>query len=266
MEVMDQDIDTFVKEIHSYNSARPPNGKILIPLNVPQSLKLVLFELRNKKRCGALPNGLVLQAINVSQLNIIHKARKESLEIIAHRKDQSFPDMTVPKLTSDDFEDFDLDFKGVARRQYGLYGIPLEYLLRPIDAGNYDVVWNSRDEKLKNCVIFVGQSYKDDAESVYTLLVQHVWTSGPGSNIISKQINYKNGRRCCLDLKGNFLTESHDQTKAPKSPKQHIQGESATGKLRTIIILCPKNLMILSKLAEYMHFKNIRRSIILNVD
>ena len=103
-----------------------------------------------------------------------------------------------------------MDFQGAARRQVGLSVIPLDYLLRPNDAGSYDAVCNSIDEKLNNCVIFVGKYYKDDAESLYTILVKHFGTSGPGSNIIEKNNNYKNGRRCYLELKGHFLTESHD--------------------------------------------------------
>ena len=62
---------------------------------------------------------------------------------------------------SDNFTDFDLDFQVVARRQVCLSGIPLNYLLRPNDAVNYDEVGKSRDDKLKNCVIFVAQSYKE---------------------------------------------------------------------------------------------------------
>ena len=44
-----------------------------------------------------------------------------------------------------------------------LYGIPLDHLLRPNDAGKYDAIWNSREDKINNCVIFVGQLYRYDA-------------------------------------------------------------------------------------------------------
>ena len=36
MGVMDKETELFVKEIHSSNSAKPPNEKILIQLNAPQ--------------------------------------------------------------------------------------------------------------------------------------------------------------------------------------------------------------------------------------
>ena len=72
-----------------------------------------------------------------------------------------------------------------------MYGIPLDYLLCPTDAGNYDTICKSREEKQKIYVIFTGQDYKYDAEILYTLLVQHVVTSRPGSNIIE---NHKNSK------------------------------------------------------------------------
>ena len=48
--------------------------------------------------------------------------------------------MTVPRLRSDNFEDFGLDLQGSARSKVGLSGIPLDYLFRTNDAGNYDGV------------------------------------------------------------------------------------------------------------------------------
>ena len=87
LSVTDQEIDSFLKEMYSSNSARPLNGKILIPLNVPQSFRSVLLELKDRKMCRALPNRLVLQAINIAQINVMRKAKKEFLEMIAHSKD-----------------------------------------------------------------------------------------------------------------------------------------------------------------------------------
>ena len=53
--------------------------------------------------CGSLPNVLFLHEVNIAKLNGMRKARTESLEMISHRKDKSFPDMTVPELRSDSF-------------------------------------------------------------------------------------------------------------------------------------------------------------------
>ena len=82
--------------------------------------------------------------------------------MISLRKDQPFTDTAVPKLKSDNFEDFNLDFQVATRRQVGLFGILIEYLLLPNDTGNYDAVCNSIEKRINNCEIFVGQYYKDD--------------------------------------------------------------------------------------------------------
>ena len=68
------------------------------------------------------------------------------------------------------------------------------------------------------------KSYKDDAESLYTLLLQHVGTPGPGSHIIENHKNYKNGRRCYLGLK-----ESHDQTKHHHGDERKISEAKYSG-------------------------------------
>ena len=53
----------------------------------------------------------------------------------------------------------------------------------------------------------------DDSEILYTLLVKNVSTSWPGSNIIEKNDNAKNGRRCYFELKVHLMTDSPDQKK-----------------------------------------------------
>ena len=72
-------------------------------------------------------------------------------------------------------------FQCAARRQVGLSGILLDYLLLPNDSVNYDKAWNSKEEKPKNFIIFVGRNCKDEAESLYTLLLQKIGTSEPAS-------------------------------------------------------------------------------------
>ena len=42
------------------------------------------------------------------------------------------------------------------------------------------MVLNWIEEKLNSCGKFVGKYYKDNAENMYTLLVQQIGTTGPG--------------------------------------------------------------------------------------
>ena len=62
------------------------------------------------------------------------------------------------------------------------------------------------------------------------------------------------------------MTRSNTNVPKIKSPKQHIKGKSVNEKLRTIIILCPKHLIIMSKLVEYMHCHKSRKAMLLNTE
>ena len=101
-------------------------------------------------------------------------------------------DMTITKLTNYNFDDFDLDFQGSDIKQVDISVISLECLLHHNNTVNYYAVWNSIEEKLMNFVVFVGQYYKYDDESLYNILVKHVGTSGPGPNTIVNNDNYRN--------------------------------------------------------------------------
>ena len=62
----------------------------------------------------------------------------------------------------------------------------MDYLLRKDDVGNYNAQWETREEIMKMCAAFQKQKFKEDFKALYDLLVQHVGTTGTGSNIISR--------------------------------------------------------------------------------
>ena len=214
--VTDEEIDEFVKSTHSSNSGRANNSRILIPSNVATSFKALLFELKDRAICSALPNQANLMAINQAQITLMRQNRAEAKEYQAHRDQTTHHKMNVPELKSDNFETFELAFAAAVRRQNSMYGsVPLDYLLRDSAVGNYNAVWATREEKLKNCITLAGQSYRDDSETLYNLLVQYVGTDkGPGCNIIARHKRRKDGKACFIELKNHFMTDSHNQTKA----------------------------------------------------
>ena len=61
-------------------------------------------------------------------------------------------------------------------------------------------------------------------------LVQHVGTSGPGSNNISNHNNTKNGRNLYLELEAHFLTMSNDHTKYQRAEKKMSEATYSGGK------------------------------------
>ena len=66
----DDGIDTFVKEVHL---ARASNAKLLIGSIVVLGLKSVLFELKDRDACDALPSAAVLNALDACKVASMRK-------------------------------------------------------------------------------------------------------------------------------------------------------------------------------------------------
>ena len=210
----EKEIDDFVKTVHSSNNARPANAKILIKASVVTGLKSLLYELKDRELCGTLPDHAILAAIDANQLALLRNSRNIGLEAEQMRRDASLPDMDVPTLTSGNFDDFNTAFTAVVSRQTSRAGIALDYQLRDNEVGNYNDVYSSREDKLKVCMQLRGTVFKEDSEALYSLLVQHIGTTGTGSNIVRKHQLSKNGRSCYLEIKSRFQNASYKENLA----------------------------------------------------
>ena len=83
--------------------------------------------------------------------------KKTILEATQHQyrmENQTHLKMELPKLSSNNFKVFYLEFSGESRRQKNMHGILLDYLLREEDVGIYDTQWGIREENLKHCIRF----------------------------------------------------------------------------------------------------------------
>ena len=138
------------------NSACPANSKILNPASVIVGLKALIFELEDRKRCGALPALATIQALDAVQLNYMHVQRTKS---VADKAKFSalikLPEITVPKLTADNDEILTTAFCCVLGRTIGTNGIPIDYFMRGV-TGNYDYPWTNWEDKLNNCLLHTG--------------------------------------------------------------------------------------------------------------
>ena len=213
----DDEIDAFAKEVHNRNSARAYNAKRLISSNVVLGMKNVLFELKDRDARDALPSATVLDALDANQVSSMRKFRRQATINQSLRKEVTLPDMKVPKITAQSFNDWNTSFTTVVGRQNSLAGISLDYLLRESQVGDYGTNWPTREEKLKYCIKLHGSPYKPDTESLYSLLVGHVGTVGCGSNLVIKHKRLKKGRRYYLELKSHFHNEAYKQNLANKS-------------------------------------------------
>ena len=210
----DEEITNFVSTTHSSNSARANNQKILIPSNVAISLQALLFELKDRSLCNALPDAATLSAITALQLRALRRARAAAIEHKKNRTSASTASMTVPSFKGTNYDEFIAAFKSLASRTIGVNDLPLDYLLRDDPPGNYSTRYTSREEKLMKCIIFQGDNFKTDRESLYSLFVEHLGTTGVGSAFVNKYETSRNGYKVYQDLKQHYANSTYLQNKA----------------------------------------------------
>ena len=211
----EKELDTFVKNTHAANSARANNAKILISTSAVMALKAVMFELKDRDMCDALPNAAMLTAIDANQVSLLRAQRTQALQDIAQENSLSLTtSMEIPKLTATNYETFMTAFTTLASRTKGASGTTLDYLMREVN-GNYDAPgWASRAARLKACTKLNGARYIRDRESLYLLFVEHVGSEGVGSDIVNRFKTSKNGHACYNAFNAHFKNASFLENKA----------------------------------------------------
>ena len=152
------ELNEFVRNTHAANSARTAQQKILLPASAVISLQSILFELKDRERCNALPTAVMLAGLNNIQVTAMRSQRAQAMHDAAQDKLATLSTMKVPKLTANNYETFNTAFTAVATRTMGTNGTTLDYLMRTTN-GNYDAVWDSRKSKLTNCTGLTGPNF-----------------------------------------------------------------------------------------------------------
>ena len=209
----DNEINDFVKNTHSSNSARAANSRILIPPGTIIALQAILFELKDRERCDALPNEAMLGNLDREQITFMRAQRTQALHDEEQNKLATLATMKVPKLSATNYDTFNTAFTAVAARKMGTNGTTLDYLMRKTN-GNYESPWDSREDKLKQCTRLAGPNFRKDRESLYSLFVEHVGTESHGSNIVNKFKTSKDGYRCYHEFDAHFRNDAYLENKA----------------------------------------------------
>ena len=219
MSTTDDEIDKFVTAVHGANTGRANAQRISIPVAVIMHMKALRFELDDRNKCNALPDADILAGITVPQLIIMRNTRNQDAREAERLKETSLPTLTVPKFTTSNFEGFMDNFKSAVARVDGIHGVPIDYLLRDTN-GDYNHIWSSRREKLKNCLALTGQQFKHDSELLYQLYIQYVGTEGHGSNIVRKYARTKNGYKLHQDFCGHYKNKAYLSNKATEAEQK----------------------------------------------
>ena len=201
------------KHTHSSNSARTRN-KISIPLGSVISLQAIIFELKDHQHCGALPIAEMLEAITVPHLTLLKQSRSNALEQKKNRANNTLPDMSIPKFNGNNHNEFMTAFTILANRQICINNISLDYLMRENELQPYDGFYASRKDKMRSCMVFTGDNFHVDRESLYSLFIKYIGTTSTGSSITNKFKLNQNGYLCFQEFKSHFANVTYLQNKA----------------------------------------------------
>ena len=215
----DGDMDDFVKSTHGNNSRLNQNQRVTIDPSVVIYLKGLHFELKDRERCDALPDAAWPGLLNLALLVRFRADRSEYLENQKITANTKMPEVDVPKLTPNNFDEFMTHFTSAARNVNGAYGDPIDYLFRSTN-GNYDAAWADRSDKLKQCTRLDGTKFKHDSALLYNLYVQYVGTDGHGGTTVKKFARSKNGYQLHHQFIAHYRDESYLERKATEAEKK----------------------------------------------
>ena len=101
--------------------------------------------------------------LDAVQLNYMHVHQKMSVADKSNFAALSkLPEITVPKLTDDNYDIFNTALCSIIGRTIGINGTPVDYFMRGV-TGNYDSPRTNWEDKLTNCLLNSRDYFKNDS-------------------------------------------------------------------------------------------------------
>ena len=80
MNISEEEIDNFIKQVHSANSGRAANQRIVYMPSLAANLKAFSFTLKDRANCNALYDGNGLAALDQATLTLMKNFRSQALQ------------------------------------------------------------------------------------------------------------------------------------------------------------------------------------------
>ena len=124
--------------------------------------------------------------------------------------------IVVPKLKSNTWSEFKSAIIETLSRSKGRNEIPLSYVIREDDVGDFAESYDSREERLVSCITHRGPAYKSDNSDVFSILLQNTENT-EGYSLIEAQGVRRNGRQAWLDILSHFEGETFKERVAQEA-------------------------------------------------
>lgn len=202
------DLKTLFLTVERNNRDLNANQQVRFNITVKARINALREEFIMRKACNAemtLADLLQLGTADVDSLLLKHRTWEETKNAASSL---SLPDITVPKLTKLNWKEFHQAFKELLSRQRGVNSIPLTYVIREHDRGNYSSDYESTEKQLINCIQLSGQNYNSDRETVFSLLLQYTRES-EAESIVDQFRRTRNGRSAYRGVMAHMESTSY---------------------------------------------------------
>lgn len=216
MEISEGEINEFIKQVHSGNSGRAAAQRIIYNPSIAANLKALSFTLKDRSRCNALYDANGLALIDQATLTLMKTYRSQAIQDLKNDESINLPKITVPKFTTENYDDFMSKFLTVVSRTKGVHGVSIDYIIRDAD-GNFDDMHATRKLKLRACLSRTGPKFQEDSQTLFGLYLQYIGTTGHGANIVKRFQTRKQGYQLHLAFVQHFANTTYLENKATQA-------------------------------------------------
>jgi hypothetical protein len=201
------DFDNIYTSIREDNRHRQAQNIVKIPISARAKLEAIRIELKQRQTCDSLPNVDRINEIDSDMAALFIKEQSELESADSITKDQ-LPEVAITKLTHSNWRTFKQSVLDVLSRTRGAHGIPLTYVIREQENGDYYDVYPTIIDKLVACTAHQGMQYKTDNMQVYTFLRDKT-NETPAESTVAKFRRTLDGRAAWMALIALNESESY---------------------------------------------------------
>ena len=208
-----KDLDVGIANIHKAMATLGANMRVRLNVSKCILLHSIRLHFHDRISCSAPLNNEEISLLTAADINQMKVDYSEStLDTTA----TGLGDVKIPKLTHLKWPEFKSALHELLGRSYGQHKIPLLYVTRVDDVGNFGGTYDDRRTKLTMCVSHIGAAYKADNGDVFSILVQHTENT-EGASIVQANETRRNGRKAWSELVMHFEGDTYKQRTAQEA-------------------------------------------------
>lgn len=161
------------KRISDDNRGHTAAQRVVINDKIQRGMQGIRFHLVERKACDATLTQVQIDGITAASLDRYITLMVDAEVEDANAKDRAAQgDLVIPKLESESWQEWKDMMDEKLKRKRGHNGLPLEYVTREDDTGDYDTQFENREARRLACTRHAGTEFSKDNDAVYSILME----------------------------------------------------------------------------------------------